>query len=155
MKQSIGFTFIFNFFAIFLVVLIFALISIMNYMKAYKVNSYLVGILEKNEGYNLNAKNQIQNSLVSSGYRSAEPSPCPKKTFLQNGQSKTYTNITTDIGDYDVCLYSTSANLSKGSTFRMGVLTYIYIDIPIINSIIRIPVFSTTDSIYVFERSGS
>ena len=145
MRQSVGFTFLFNFFTTFLVVLIFVLISIMNYMKAYKVNSKIVAIIEKNEGYNLQAKNEIDAVLTSLGYRSTTPTTCASKS------SSGYTNISSGLQNYDICLYTSKARLNQGDTFKMGILTYIYFDIPIIGSLVKIPVYTTTDNIYVFR----
>lgn len=155
MRESVGFTFLFNFFATFLVILIFVLISIMNYMKAYKVNSRIASIIEKYNGYNVEAKKEISIALSSMGYRSSTENSCASSANV----NKYGTNISTGINNYNFCLYKHddkggahgSLDLNHGETFKVGILTYIYFDIPIINSLVKIPVYSTTGNMYAFK----
>lgn len=161
MKESAGFTFLFNFFLTFLLVLIFVLISIMNYMRAYKVNSQIVDAIERRGGYNIATKKDIINILTSNGYH---PETSPRSCNTKYGKV-----ISTGIQNYEICLYLDNdgevtdfenyrgivrfKERDIGKTFQMGVVTYIYFDMPIIHSMVRIPVYTTTDNIYIFPRT--
>ena len=148
MKESVGFTFLFNFFATFLIILFFALISIMNYMKAYKVNSQITATIEKYEGYNSAARDEIVSTLNSLEYRKSNPSGCKDREGMT-----ALVNTELGINNYDVCIYRPKNKVKAGDNIKFGVTTYIYFDIPIINSLVKIPVYTTTDSIYVFEEA--
>lgn len=161
MRESVGFTFLFNFFATFLVILIFVLVSIMNYMKAYKVNSQIVSAIEKRGGINASTKKDIQNILSSSGYHLS--------TTRRSCNGKYGKILDAGITNYEVCLYlANDGDVTEGETyngtlrfkagdagrtFQIGVLTYIYFDMPIIHQLLRIPVYTTTDNIYIFPRT--
>ena len=161
MKESVGFTFLFNFFLTFLLVLIFVLISIMNYMRAYKVNSQIVSAIEKRGGINVATKRDIINILTSNGYR--------PETSRRSCNKKYGKVIDSGIQGYEVCLYlDNDGEVTDfetyhgtvrfkegdiGKTFQVGVVTYIYFDMPIIHSLLRIPVYTTTDNIYIFPRT--
>ena len=62
-------------------------------------------------------------------------------------------NTELGINNYDVCIYRPKNKVKAGDNIKFGVTTYIYFDIPIINSLVKIPVYTTTDSIYVFEEA--
>ena len=65
MRESIGSSFMYGIIAIFIVMVFAILAGTMSYFKAFKVNSHIVGILEKYEGYNDLAIDEIRRTLSS------------------------------------------------------------------------------------------
>lgn len=141
MATSIGHTFLYNL-VIFFIIIIFAFISgTLSYYKAFKVNNRIVHAIEKYEGYNELSKTEIERILLSLGY-SIENANCSEK----------YKNMFyVDALDYNYnyCVYIETETPIKGTFYSYGVLTYMKLDLPIIN-ILNIPVFTRTNKIYKF-----
>ncbi len=158
MKQSIGTTFLLNFIIIFLILTFVFIAAIMNYMRAFKVNSGIENAIENHEGYNDLAYKEINNFLTTFGYR-----------IDNNGASKCKTTRThttkdgkTETGRLMTKAYSSNGNQNfryciyefpkdKDNYFTYGVVTYIYMDIPMFNQYLAIPVYSETERIYKFR----
>lgn len=144
MKEGIGSAFLLNLIMIF-IVLVFAILAItMSYTKAFKVNSMIIDSLEKFEGYNELSKSDISRILTSIGYQAESEfkslRECPDKTgeVQDNGTSL----------PYRLCVYHIPVD---GYNYRYGVLSYAYIDLPIIGKLVRFPVYSETRDIFDFE----
>lgn len=147
MKQSIGNTFLLNFVIIFFVVTFAFVLGILSYMKAFRINSGIANAIENHEGYNRLAKAEIERYLTGYGYR-VDPdglSKCPEKNNRRairaagdsSGQNHRY------------CIYEYAKN--KDGYFKYGIITYIYIDLPVINQALAIPIYSETEKIYEFS----
>lgn len=143
MKQSIGLTYTLNFVIIFIVITFAFLFGIMSYYKAFKVNSRISNAIENHEGYNDLSIDEINDVLGGLGYRK-EVVKCPNRTY--NGKS--YSSIAQN--DYAICVYEYPVNSETGY-FRYGIVTYIYIDIPIVGQTLKLPVYSETEKIYKFN----
>ena len=142
MKQSIGQPFLYVIIGIFIVTIFAILIGTMSYFKAYKVNSRIVGIIEKYEGYNDLATTEINNTLRTIGYNISGIN-CPDKTMSDGTVAS---NISTSPL---YCVYQTNGSVGGYPTIRYGVTTYITVDFPVISSIMRTPITTETNSIYV------
>lgn len=143
MKQSIGLTYTLNFVIIFIVITFAFLFGIMSYYKAFKVNSRISNAIENHEGYNTLSSEEIDKVLGTLGYRSEKVS-CPTRTY----KNKVYNSVSTN--DYAICVYEYLPVNSSGY-FRYGIVTYIYLDIPIIGKTLKLPVYSETEKIYKFS----
>lgn len=146
MKQSIGTSFLLNFIIIFIVVTFAFIIGIMNYMKAFKVNSGISNAIENHEGYNKLAKEDISNFLTSYGYRRNSSKKCPSKNGI-SALNIAYGDSTSKSFPY--CIYEYKKN--KDGYFYYGITTYIYLDIPIINQYLAIPVYTETEKIFEYK----
>lgn len=142
MNQSVGQPFIYTIIAVFIITIFAILIGTMSYFKAYKVNSKIVGIIEKYEGYNDLAISEINTTLKTIGYNLKDVS-CPNKTMSDGTSTNNINNNSTLY-----CVYKTCNMTSNYETCRYGVTTYINIEFPIISSIVKIPVHTETASIY-------
>ncbi len=144
MGSSIGHTFLYNLIILFIII-IFAFISgTLSYYKAFKVNNRIVHAIEKFEGYNDKSKEEIDRVLYSLGY-STESANC----------SDEYKNMyfVNSLGyNYNYCVYIETENPQKNTYYSYGVLTYMKLDLPIIN-ILNIPVFTRTNKIYKFTST--
>ena len=143
MKQSIGLTYTLNFVIIFIVITFAFLFGIMSYYKAFKVNSRISNAIENHEGYNTLSSGEIDKVLGTLGYR-AEKVNCPARTY----KNQVYNSVSTN--DYAICVYEYLPVNSSGY-FRYGIVTYIYLDIPIIGKTLKLPVYSETEKIYKFS----
>lgn len=144
MKESIGSVFLFNLIIIF-IVLVFSILAItMSYTKAFRVNSLIVDSVEKFEGYNDYTRTDVIRVLTGIGYS-------PEPNFSVNNCPTRYGTDIQDNGrnfPYRVCIYHLEED---GPYYRYGVLTYAYINIPIVGELIRFPVYSETTSLYDFD----
>lgn len=136
MKESISYTFLLDIIIVFIAISFFAIISIMSYSKAYRVNSKIVNAIEINEGYNEYAKEKIEQLITSYGYQKIRKK-CPTK----DGQ--TAINANNNITNDGVCIYMFDKTKEEG-TYWYGVLTYMSYDFPIVGSLIKIPVYTKT-----------
>lgn len=140
MKEAIGSIPLYNFIIIFIVITFGFLSATLSYMKAFKVNSNIEKQLERYEGYNSLSSNEINNILSTLGYRRAESVDCPSKS---GG-----TLMATLNSSYPICIYE--YDLDNGY-YNYGVITYIYMDIPIIGGTFKIPVYSESERVFRFS----
>lgn len=146
MRGPIGNTFLYNIIILFIII-IFAFISgTLSYYKAFKVNNRIVKALEKYEGYNADSKKEIDNVLGSLGY-STENANC-KETY--NGMIL----IESLNEGYRYCIYIDNKKPPKNGHYIYGVLTYMNLDLPIIN-VLNIPVFTKTNRMHKFTSVES
>ena len=137
MREGIGSTFMYNIIAIFIVMVFAILAGTMSYFKAYKVNSRIVGIIEKYEGYNNLAKQEINSTLSTLGYRKIDVSCRVRDKSKLYAQDPSFS--------YCVYLYCNEDDPYK---YHYGVTTYISIDFPVISTFLKIPIYTETSSIH-------
>lgn len=147
MRQAIGSTFLYNIIIIFIVITFGFLAATLSYMKSFKINSKIANSLEKFEGYNQLSAAEIETSLSTLGYRANNMGNlnCPDRTH--NGS--TYSPIIEIGTNYKYCVYEYP---KENGYFTYGILTYIYMDIPIVGGTFSIPVYSETERIYEFSQ---
>lgn len=147
MKQSIGLTYTLNFIIVFIVITFAFLFGIMSYYKAFKVNSRVSNAIENHEGYNSLSVAEIDNVLGTLGYVRGATN-CPSRKY----KGKEYTSVASakDL-DYALCIYEYPVDPNTGY-FRYGVVTYIHLDIPVIEKTLKLPVYSETEKIYQFNE---
>ena len=122
-------------------------------MKAFRINSLVSNAIENHEGYNNLAKIQMDRALNSIGYR--------KDTNGNQGCSNTRSGATLMKNAYGAqssqnhryCIYEFPKD--KNGYIKYGIVTYLYIDIPVINQLIAIPVYTETEKIYEFNMDRS
>ena len=134
MKESISYTFLLNIIIVFIAISFFAIMGIISYSKAFRVNSKIVNAIEINEGYDAYSKETINSVLTSYGYQRVSRT-CPKK----DGQAA----ITDASGQDGFCVYY----FDQGDTYSYGIMTYMTIDFPIVGRFFRIPVYTKTVTI--------
>ena len=132
MKQAIGTTQIMNYVIIFIAITFCFLIATLGYMKAFKLNSRISGIIEKYEGYNEFAKRDIKKDLNTLGYKKGN-APCDDGGVSYIG--------------YYICVKETSR---KENYFRYNITTYIEFG-PILGVKFKFPIKSQTEKIYYFS----
>lgn len=134
MKESIGYTFLLNIIIVFIAISFFAIMAIMSYTKAFRVNSKIVNAIEINEGFNVYATESIDSVLTSYGYQKTKRT-CPKK----DGEDA----IVEASGEEGYCVYF----FDEGTKYSYGVITYMAFDFPIVREFLAIPVYTKTSTI--------
>lgn len=149
MRQAIGSVPMYNIIIVFIVITFAFLSATLSYMKAFRVNGRIAKALENYEGYNALSDQEITNTLSSIGYRIAAPGSftCPIQNGKQAVTALSQKNHYYCIYEYD---YYSNGNV-KTKYFNYGVLTYIFVDLPL-GFDFKIPVYSETEKIFNFTE---
>ena len=151
MKEAIGNVPTYNIIIIFIVITFGFLSATLSYYKSFKVNSNIAKQLERYEGYNSLSIGEIENILDTLGYRKGALSgDCPDKMGNE-------LNVSYKMNNYPVCIYESKLGLGTSSKsehyFNFGILTYIYVDIPLVGGTFKIPVYTESERIFRFSAS--
>lgn len=141
MKQGIGFSVTLDIIVVFIVVTFAFLVASLNYYKAYKVNNTISDSIEKYEGYNDLAIREIETKLEDLGYA---------KTGKGCSINTNYGKLKTAGTNNNYCIYESKIN-ENTNKFKYVIITYLSMDIPILNTTANIPVKTTTEPIYYFS----
>ena len=154
MQQGIGETFTYNMIILFIIIVFGILAATLSYYKAYKVNNRILDSIEKYEGYNEPARQDIANKLQTIGY-TKDSSKCPERKGM---------TLETQDNNYLYCVYyhvddtATNDNSKNGDNepiyYNYSVASYIYIDLPIVGSF-KIPVYTKGERTYNFTYRPS
>lgn len=187
MKESISYSFLLNIIILFIFVCAAIITGIFSYYRAFRAGTMIVNEIEKFEGFNCVSAESISQKLSGVSYN------LPFDVNCKTGE----TNCVTDAGkNYKVYSYNLDASSSTptsiekiaigdssydgassiscdgnmctmSSKYQYGVYTYMYIDLPIVSGLVRIPIFNKTrvmidqralssvksgDKTYVFDR---
>lgn len=141
MKESVGYTVTLNIVIMFIII-IFAFISaILIYYKTYKVGNIIVNSIEKYEGYNSLSINEIKKRMSTIGYN-VNSIKCESKKDgcnLAGGSN----------GSNGYCVYE----CNEEDYYYYKIKSKMIINIPIINELLSIPVFSNTNRLYDFQNN--
>ena len=140
MKQSVGSIPLYTLVAVFLIIIFAFLAAIMSYYKAFKMNARVSSVIERCEGYNSCSKDEINRLIRNYGYTVKNPK-CPAKS---GGELIVDKDIPSGI-----CIYRFNNDGSR-DRYSFGVVTFMSIDLPIINELVKLPIFSKTDRLYKF-----
>lgn len=140
MKAATGNAMLMNIIIVFLVVVLGVLVTSITYTKAFRVKNRIVEVIENYDGDFNNREDKIRSDITASlsnvGYRLKGASSC--KT-LSDG-----TTAYKEGNDYYYCVY----RYNTGRGFYYKVVTYMYLDLPVINQILNIPVYGETKVFY-------
>lgn len=140
MKQGMGSVFLYNIIIVFIVLIFAFLAATISYSKAFRVNSRISNSIEKYEGYNTLAVKEINKNLNTIGYRIGNSNGCA-------GEKNGGTLITNGDNGYKYCVYQFKIDKRY---YSYGILTYMDMEIPLIQQTLKIPVYSKTNKIYRF-----
>lgn len=140
MKAATGNAMLMNIIIVFLVVVLGVLVTSITYTKAFRVKNRIVEVIENYDGdfnnYEDDIRSNITTNLTNVGYRLKGTSSC--KTLSDGTTSYKEGN------DYYYCVYK----YNTGRGFYYKVVTYMYLDLPVINQILNIPVYGETKVFY-------
>ena len=155
MNESVGSVSLYNIIFVFIIITFGVLAGILSYSKAFRVSQEVVDALEYYNGYNAESKKEINRVMSGIGYRTNAGNlnrNCPKREGVEA--------IYTQEEPYFYCVYEICEGtdtecllVSSGVYYHWGVVTYIYIDIPIIGGLLQLPVYTSSESVYRFPKS--
>ncbi len=147
MKEAIGNSAIFTIAIVLISLIITVFLSSLNYSKAFKIKTHIIDIIENYEsGYIESNRDQINNEIEAylreAGYRvNVKNQQCPTIDG-RNALNNPY--------NYRYCIYE--YNSTRGNYYR--VLTYMYLDIPILSDVLQFQVAGQTKVFYHVIDSG-
>ncbi len=150
MKESIGLTFTINIMIVFILVAMVFVTGILSYTKAFKAASLIVKSLERFEGYNELAYDQININLSALSYMRGDSSKCPLTRNATIGEGKLVTVNNEEKFNYCVYFFD---NDGDEKHYSYGVVTYITIDFNMFNIKIKVPIYGRTTRIYRFTNT--
>jgi len=174
MRESIGTVSLLNF-VLFFIFLVFAFLAgSMSYYKAFRVNNLMVSAIEKYEGFNEYAKEEIDVSVSNLGYENVDfncPNTKGEKGYLvklgnDNVQNWNMNDAysTGDRGYSGYCVYRTRNDQINSDSDKAyytdqydvyEVVTIISFKFPVVQDLIKLRVSAKTDRIYNFEASSA
>ena len=159
MKESIGYSVTINIVITFIVIIFAFLAAAVVYFKTNKASNIVVDSIQKYEGYNTTAKNEIIRKLGSLGYGSHSIN-CSSSL---SSTSPYYAKVKASCTYVDPSGEGASSNRGYCvyECVDQGVEDYYYykvrinmmINVPIIGDLLDIPIYSNTSRIYDFENS--
>lgn len=171
MKESISYSFLLNIIILFIFVCVAIVMGIFSYYRAFRANTIIISAIEKYEGYNCLSALEAEQKLIGINYnvpfdvncKSSYGSPC--MSDANNNYAVVSYNLDKDTGDYKTInddhenyylmnsQYSCSGSNDCTNTkqYQYGVYTYMYVDLPVVSSLIRIPFFSKTRQLYEYR----
>ena len=154
MKTPIGSIFMYNIIILFIVIVFAFLSGIMSYYKAFKVNNRIIYIIEKYEGYNSLAIQEIQKQLDGLGYSQ----DMRNLNCAGYKEANTLVNINENSRRHRYCVYvdanvANSSNHGNDTYYVYTIKTYMSLDLPLV-SWIRIPITTKTNQIYKFTNTA-
>lgn len=143
MREAINNSFLTMFILVFIILMMLLVAGSLSYTKAFKVKNRILNIIETRQTYNNSVAEEIDNALLEMGYRVniRNSQNCPtRRGALNNGSA-----LNAYGSNYRYCVYQYDS--FKGPYFE--VIAYMYFDIPIISSLLEIPVHGQTKVIYI------
>ena len=149
MKESIGYTVTLNLMIVFIAIIFTFLSATLIYYKSNKLTNIIVNSLEKYEGYNDLSSKDIDLSLNSIGYQ-AVPISC--KSTVKSGKAGVgVCNLNSSLGgtgDRGYCIYEC---IEDNENYYYRIRVNMLLNVPIINNILDIPIYSNTNILFDFE----
>jgi len=146
MREAIGQTFLINIIVLFIIIFIILFAGSTSYTKAYKVKNRIISILEEEKGYTTTARQEIDNYLSSTGYKVV---PGGKATcnrhYANNNASQ---GVESPSSGYRYCIETFVINRgTENERTFYGVTAFMYFEIPVISSLLELPVYGETKQI--------
>ncbi len=165
MHESLGYSVIFNIVIVFVVIIFVFIGSVLVYFKSNKVSNVIADSIEKYSGYNKLSIEEINKNMSNLGYNKmkikCENLSEDDKCKVEEGNAQLLND-----GSDGYCVYfcQTAKVVEKqnesGNIVKTKVYYYYYkiktnmmFKIPIINDILPLPIWSTTNVMYDFDEN--
>ena len=162
MKESISYTFLLNIVIVFVFTCFAIVMGVLSYYKAFKANTIISETIEKYEGYNCLSKEEIAMKLGNIGYNTPFEVSCRKNDGKCDDSGQSYKVISYNLDLEGNLVYENEPMNSSyicdengcatNKHYQYGIYTYMYLELPVISSIVRIPFFSKTSTMYEFRN---
>lgn len=150
MKESVGLTFTINIMIVFIVVAFVFVTGVLSYTKAFKAASLIIKSLEKYEGYNEPAYDQINKNLSALAYISGDSHKCAETRNATIGEGELQT--INDGEHFEYCIYKFNED-GDSKHYSYGVVTYMTVDFTMFNIKLKLPIYARTARIYRFTNT--
>ena len=154
MKESVGYTVTLNVVITFIIIVFAFLSAALIYFKSNKVSNVITDTIQKYEGYNTSAQNEIQAKLTSLGYNK-KPVDCSKYRARIDNANCNYATSDGSVfnGKDGYCVFVCDEVVDGENYYYYKISTNMMLNIPIINDMLDIPIFSNTNRLYDFESN--
>lgn len=149
MRNAIGGAWFYGIVIVFMSIFIAFIAIIINYHSVYTYKTQMIDIIEKNDGFNSNAMNDIATLL--SGYTASGTCQSKEDMYifgvdLNTGKAEHGRSIgVSPAGKYNYCIYISKE--SKGSRY-IGAEVFLKFDLPVLRDVATFRVYGTTNKIY-------
>ena len=134
MREAVGQSSLYTIVIVFLFVALLILMCSLSYSKSYKAKNKIISLIEDNRGYDASVSDQIDTMLRSSGYR---PVSVYRHNTLADCPAVSDGMLIGGMDNYPSCIYE-----------HYTAVIYMRLEIPVISSIVEIPVHGDTRTIY-------
>ena len=147
MKESVGYSVTLNIVITFIIIVFAFLSAVLIYFKSNKTSNVITETIEKYEGYNGLAKTEINSKLASIGYNRKRIncrnniSSCTLQDEYATGEERA--------GAQGYCVYLCTDPGDPGY-YYYKIRTNMMLNVPIINNLLDVPIFSNTNRLYDF-----
>lgn len=167
MKESISYSFLLNIIILFITVCAAIIMGIFSYYKAFRANSIITETIEKYEGYNCIAKEEIARKLGGIGYNTPFNVTCNNDGNCEtdNAENGNYKVISYNLDFNNNHVHNEEMNstykcedknginyCTTNKHYQYGVYTYMYVELPVVSNLIRLSFFSKTNPMYEFRN---
>lgn len=165
MKESISYAFLLNIVLTFIFVCFTIVMGTFSYYRAFRANKIISQTIEKYEGYNCASKKEIATKLNNISYSTPFNVRCGLFEICVTNSDMDYKIIPYDLSEFTEKEKKQVNNdkmnskaeienyevINQTREYQYGIYTYMYVDLPILSSFIKIPFFSKTDVLYEFR----
>lgn len=164
MKESISYSFLLNIVVLFIFICFAIVMGILSYYRAFKANAMIIESIEKYEGFNCVSKAEISKKLNTIAYNTPFNVNCNSiDGNCVTDENHNYAVVSYDLDFEGTKIYGNEMNSSykcdgpdgackTNKHYQYGVYTYMYVDLPIVSNILRLPVFGKSDILYEFRN---
>lgn len=178
MKEGISYSFLLNIIILFIFVCAAVITGIFSYYRAFRAGTIIINEIEKYEGFNCVSADSISKKLGGVSYNLPFDVKCKDsetncitdegknyKIYSYNVDAKQYPDsiekiylgdaLSSDTAYYDgassLCM-SGAAYCKMTKKYQYGVYTYMYVNLPVVSSLIKIPIYNKTRIMYDQRR---
>lgn len=151
MKESIGYTVTLNIMITFIIIIFAFLSAALIYFKSNKVSNVITETIEKYEGYNSYASGEITTKLSSWGYNKNSVNCNNYYNKIGNKEKSKCSSSSLTDGSEGYCVFVCRELFDGEWYYYYKISTNMMLNVPIINELLNIPIFSNTNRLYDFE----
>lgn len=152
MRESIGYTVSLNIAIMFIIIVFGFLSAIVIYFRSNKVANVITSSIEKYSGYNSYSKTEINNKLTSIGYN-RNNYKCAGSVSDREAKDDTCSLADNDLKNNPngYCVYLCYDK--DGDYYYYKIRTNMMINVPLINDLLDIGIYTNTNRLYDFEKN--
>ena len=151
MKESVGYTVTLNIVITFIIIVFAFLSAALIYFKSNKVSNVITDTIQKYEGHNSYAQNEINTKLTSIGYNRKQVDCGDYYNRIGTKEKLNCVVNSLSDGSDGYCVFVCREMYNGEYYYYYKISTNLMFNVPIINDLLYIPIFSNTSRLYDFE----